>query len=116
MLLGKDNRKRWSDLDILIMQAYQIVQDEKCSQCGWPRWICQSDDPKLQVRVKEYHCYAKQELEKHAEGNREKAEKGVSTYPEWYHLDGRPLIEFRAEYLEETTREALDGILHDDQD
>lgn len=116
MLLGADNRKKWSHLDILVMQAYQTVQDEKCSQCGYPRWICQSDDPKLQVRVNEYHCYGKQELEKYDEAHREDGQKGVSTYPEWYHLDGEPLINFRDLYYEQQAREAASEAAEEDQD
>src|SRR5690606_2250989 len=36
MILGADNRKAYSDMDVLLLQAYQTIQNEKCPQHGGP--------------------------------------------------------------------------------
>lgn len=100
MILGEDNRKAWSHLDVLVMQAYQIVKDEQCSQCGLPRWLCRNEDPRLQVKLKDDDCYASQQVKEH-DKNRKEGDEGGSVYPEFYALDSTPLIEFRALYYEQ---------------
>ena len=108
MILGADNRKRWSSLDVMILQAYQIMEDERCAQHGGPAWLCDHSDPKLQVRIKESSCYAKRELEIAEDARKDKDDKGVVLVPEFYDLDGRPLESFRATYRAEKMREALE--------
>lgn len=112
MLLGADNRKRWSKLDVLVMQAYQIVEEERCSQCGLPRYLCHSDDPRLQVRIKEDSCYAKQEVDKYEEGRKEGSKSG-SAYPEFYTTDGTPLTDFRALYYKQLSDERAEALGED---
>ncbi|WP_217182694.1 hypothetical protein [Streptomyces sp. AC495_CC817] len=105
MILGEDNRKAWSHLDVLAMQAFQIIEDERCGQCGLPRWLCKNDDPRLQVRIKVDSCYAKQELDKFEE-ERKKGDSGGLAYPEFYTKpDNIPLHEFRALYYEQLAAE-----------
>lgn len=105
MILGADNRKKWSEQDVLIMQAYQIWQSEKCSQHGGPVWLCDNEDSKLQVRVNEVSCYAKQELELAEESRKDDDKKGVVLVPEFYDLGGRDLVEFRDLYRQQKARE-----------
>ena len=104
MILGEDNRKAWSTLDVLIMQAYQTVQDERCGQCGLPRWLCHNSDPRLQVRIKQDDCYATSEVKKH-DKKRKEDDEGGSSYPEFYTLGGDNLVEFRALYYEQLASE-----------
>lgn len=101
MILGEDNRKAWSPLDVLVMQAYQIIEDERCGQCGLPRWLCKNADPRLQVRVKIDDCYASQEVKKEEERRSKDDDKSGVAYPEFYAIDGTPLHEFRALYYEQ---------------
>lgn len=109
MILGEDNRKAWSELDVLIMQAYQIVEDERCSQCGLPRWLCHNSDPRLQVRMKQDFCYAASEA-KEAEKRRKDDDEGGSFYPEFYVVQGdTPLIDFRKSYYEDLAAERAES-------
>lgn len=108
MILGADSRKKWSDLDVMVMQAYQIMESERCSQCGGPRWLCDSDDPALRTRIKESQCDAKRELEKAEETRKDGDNKGITLYPEFWTADGRDLVEFRALYREQVAREAAE--------
>lgn len=105
MILGLDNRKKWSELDVLIMAAYKALQSERCNQCGLYRWICQNEDPKLQVKVKEDYCFVKAEIEKHDEGVKEKP-KGTILQPEMFHLADLPLHKLRDSYHEQLRVEA----------
>lgn len=100
MILGEDNRKRWSDIDVLIMNAYEAYEAERCSVCGRAIWLCRNDDPRLHVRVMEVHCYAKQELDAYDERHKDKKQPGISTYPEFYTRDDTPLIDFRERYYQ----------------
>lgn len=113
MILGEDNRKRWSDLDVLIMQAYQILEDERCGQCGLPRWICHNEDPKLQVRVLEDYCFVRAEIEQRDEDTKEKP-KGTVLYPEMYHRDNLPLHKLRESYYEQRAAEAAQAVEEQD--
>lgn len=58
MILGKDSRKPWSDMDILLATAYQTLENERCSQCGLYVWICHSEDREMQFEVEEDSCEA----------------------------------------------------------
>lgn len=108
MILGSDNRKKWSSLDILLNLAYQTLQAERCGQCGNYRWICQNSDPKLNVRIKDDYCFVKAELEKEDESRKEKA-KGTQLIPEMYHRDDLPLHQLRDSYREQQEEEALEN-------
>ncbi|MFT4258047.1 hypothetical protein [Microbacterium sp.] len=114
MILGGDNRKKWSNLDVLVMQAYQIVKDERCSQCGVPRWLCRNSDPRIQVRVKVDECYAKQEIDKFEERRRKDDDKSGIAYPEFYTTDGTPLHEFRRAYYEQLAAERAEDAEEND--
>lgn len=115
MILGEDNRKPWSHLDVLIMQAYQIIEDERCSQCGAPRWLCRNEDPRLQVKIKVDDCYAKQEISKFEDSRKDKDKGGVA-YPEFYTTDGTPLEDFRALYYKQLAEERAEERDEDQDD
>ncbi|MDL5351102.1 hypothetical protein [Microbacterium sp. zg-YB36] len=110
MILGADNRKKWSKQDVLVMQAYQMVQDERCTQCGLPRWLCHNKDARLQVRIKEDECWVKPELKAHEE-SRSKDDNfiGGTAYPEVYDRRGAPLHTFRASYYKQLAEEREDA-------
>lgn len=108
MILGADNRKPWSKMDVLIAQAYQTIQDEKCGQHGGPRWMCDHEDQSLDLKIEEQHCYAKQELQKEEEGRKDKEEPGVVLYPRFYSRAGRDLSTYRTSYYEQKAREAAE--------
>jgi hypothetical protein len=107
MILGLDNRKKWSKLDVIVMQAYQGLQDERCGQCGLPRYICHNSDSRLQVRIKEDKCWVKPEISAH-EKRRSKDDdfEGGTAYPEVYSRDETPLHKFREPYYAALAAEA----------
>lgn len=79
---------------MLIAEAYQILESERCSQCGYPRWICHNDDGDIGVDVTEDICYVKRELEN---VDREKtsqkgyvAPAGVKAAPKVHRFSGKP--------------------------
>ena len=100
MILGADNREAWSREDVVLMTAYQILEDERCSKCGLFIWQCQSDDMQLDVKVREHYCFVDAELEKARERHSKSKDpkKGVTFYPEPERRDGKPLNSMRAAY------------------
>lgn len=108
MVIGADSRKKWDDLDILIMSAYQVIKDEECGQCGMPRWLCHNSDPKLQVRVKYDECVAKRAIDDARESRKDSDKDPGVAYPEFYDLDERPLESFRDLYYEQLAEEAAE--------
>ncbi|MBT2484855.1 MULTISPECIES: hypothetical protein [unclassified Microbacterium] len=114
MILGEDNRKPWSHLDVLIMQAYQIVKDEQCSQCGLPRWLCRNSDPRLQVKVKFDDCYASNEVKKEEKKHVNDDSKSGVAYPEFYSTDDTPLSDFRSLYYEQLAAERAEEVEDED--
>lgn len=60
----------------MLLEAYQILQDETCSQCGNPIWICQNEfSDNVGFKIKTIKCFAKAELEKHQERQQKKDTK-----------------------------------------
>lgn len=58
LILGKDSRKRWTRIDITFAKAYQRFLNELCSQCGLPKYICHSDDNRIQFKLATDECAA----------------------------------------------------------
>lgn len=56
----------WTTLDFQLLEAYQIIQDEKCPQCGNPVWLCRSADKYTEWTIKEDICYASRAKEQKA--------------------------------------------------
>lgn len=113
MILGKDNRKRWSSLDVLIMLAYKIYLREKCPNCGYPTWICNSEDSVLIARKKTVKCWVSREVDDWREGMKE-GDDAKYIRPEVYSRDGRALWEFREPYYEELARQRAEEAEEDD--
>jgi len=108
MILGADNRKAYSDMDVLLLQAYQTIQNEKCPQHGGPRWMCDHTDQSLRLRIDDDYCYVKAELEEREKSRAKKDEPGVMLRPVFYSADGRDLSTYRATYYEQKAREAAE--------
>lgn len=63
MILHTQPNKPWTEYDFLLLEANQILEMEKCPQCGLPKWICHNDDGDLDFRVRKDVCYAMREVE-----------------------------------------------------
>lgn len=90
MVLRVQPNRDWDDLDFKLLEAYQIMQDEQCPQCGHPIWLCRSSSNDIEWTVESSICYASKRLEEHRESKKgskatkatadERAEWGVSRY------------------------------------
>lgn len=58
MVFYTQPNEEWSDLDFKLTEAYQILQDETCPQCGNPIWLCRSTDNRVEWSVNKSVCYA----------------------------------------------------------
>ncbi len=53
----------WTKLDYLLQEAYHTMDQEICSICHNPIWLCHSTDNRIEFKVTTRTCYAKAELE-----------------------------------------------------
>lgn len=52
----------WEPFDFLLLEAYQILQDETCPKCGHFVWLCRSDNNRLDFVVRSDVCAADRKL------------------------------------------------------
>jgi hypothetical protein len=113
IVYGKSANQDWDALDRALIEAYQILEDERCPECGQPTWICRNDDPNIQFEIKKDVCYAKRALEeknadlkdiKNAKDRaKAKASWGAIEYPTPFTLDESPLPT-RKEYYDRVAK------------
>lgn len=115
LVLGKDSRRRWNRWDFLLAKAYQRFLNELCSQCGLPKYICHTDDNRIQFKPTQDHCASTAVAEK-AQAEMQKKDRpsyGVRVFGEPYIVDtpeaeGMEFSDFRRPYLlEEAKRRGL---------
>ena len=108
MITGADSRKKWSLWDRLIMEAYQIVENEKCDRCGLPRWICHNESNEIQYHIVRDECSTTATIERQSEDDEKNKYKahGEQLSAEPYSVEGKPLIEYRDTYYEQLAAEA----------
>lgn len=58
MVFYEQPKQDWTHLDFRLLEAYQMLQDETCPQCGQPSWLCRSSDDRISWRVNESVCHA----------------------------------------------------------
>lgn len=76
MLFHEQPDMPWTKFDFLLLEAYQILQDETCSMCGNPIWICRNEYANnVGFKIKSAKCFAKAELDKHNERQEKKKSK-----------------------------------------
>ena len=56
LILGRDSRKGWTATDIVLAKAYQRFLSELCPQCGLPKYICHTDDERIQFKLGRDEC------------------------------------------------------------
>lgn len=54
----------WEPFDFLLLEAYQILQDETCPKCGHFVWLCRSNNNRLDFQVRTDTCAADKKLKK----------------------------------------------------
>lgn len=63
MLFHSQPTSPWEPFDFKLIEAYQIMQDELCPNCGQPVWLCRSDDERIEWKIKSGVCYASKALD-----------------------------------------------------
>lgn len=76
MIFYEQPTDKWTRFDFLLLEAYQILQDETCPQCGQPVWICRSDSSDVNVKVRTATCNVTAEVEKKRKAMEKKAQNG----------------------------------------
>lgn len=88
MLFHEQPTDPWNAYDFKLLEAYQILMDETCPQCGNPVWLCRSDSPNVGFRAYETVCHATKERLRREDSKKprnerasreERAEWGVTT-------------------------------------
>lgn len=64
MIFYEQPNEKWTRFDFLLLEAYQILQDETCPQCGQPVWLCRSTDSNVNIKVRKATCFVTAEVEK----------------------------------------------------
>jgi len=116
MLFHEQPNLEWTKFDFLLLEAYQILQDETCQQCGNPIWICRNEfADNVGFKIKSSKCFAKAELEMYQEREEKKKSKrkkyGEQEYILAYTYDGSDLPSRMSYYnamAEQATKEAAE--------
>lgn len=119
LILGKDSKRPWGKWDILLAKAYQRFLNEICQQCGLPKYICHSEDNRIQFKLVEDECAATARSERAQEAlvDAKKKSFGVKLYGEPYLMPeaveaGLEFSDFRKPWLVETAKKR--GLLPDE--
>lgn len=81
LLLNKQPFSKWSDLDRLLLQAYQIYEDEISKNSGLPFWLTRNIDPEIILTVEERDDIADKLLADWDEKNSgKKGKRGTTRY------------------------------------
>lgn len=120
LILGRDSRRRWGKWDIVLAKAYQRYLAELCPQCGLPKYICHTDDNRIQFKVARDQCASAAVAEKaqHDASKRTHPEFGVRMYGEPFLTPdaveaGMEFSDFRRPYMIDQARRR--GLLPEEQ-
>lgn len=95
MLFHEQPSDPWIDFDFMLLEAYQMLQEETCGECGSPIWICRNEEAShIGFKVKTTTCFAKAEMDRWQEAQEKKSSKrapGELPYVVPYSYDGTPL-------------------------
>src|SRR5690349_3704515 len=90
MIFHEQPTDPWVPFDFILLEAYQMLQDEICPKCGHPVWLCRSDSPNVQFKVRSAVCNAERELRivedhKRPDKEREKDKKVRASWGEFFY-------------------------------
>lgn len=100
MLFQEDPGKPWRRHDFLLVEALQIMEQERCGQCGLPIWMCHDETGAAQFSIDEDHCVVKRDIDLRYERDSKKDIKthGVAFLPRPFFVDGKSWVEVRDSY------------------
>jgi hypothetical protein len=76
MLFQEQPSEPWNSFDFMLVEALEILENETCTECGNPIWVCRNDSAaNVGFKVKITKCYAKAELDKWREQQDKKKAK-----------------------------------------
>lgn len=111
LVLGKDSKKGWNRWDIVLAKAYQRFLNELCQQCNGPKYICHTDDNRIQYKDARDECASaavseriQRDIAKAAEKHPNSIRFGTRVYAEPFLTedaiaDGLEFSDFRRPYL-----------------
>jgi hypothetical protein len=96
MIFHEQPMDSWNKFDFLLLEAYQMLEDETCNECGSPIWICRNEEAaNVGFKVKIAKCFAKAELDRWHEQQEKKKSKqknhGEYPYAVAYTYDDGPM-------------------------
>lgn len=95
MLFYEQPDEPWIEFDFMLIEAFQMLEDETCSECGNPIWVCRNDSAtNVGFKIKTTVCYAKAELDKwrdKQDKKKAKAKPGELPYIVAYTYDDGPM-------------------------
>jgi hypothetical protein len=62
MIFQEQPTEAWVPFDFMLLEAYQMLQDETCPKCGQPVWLCRTSSPNVEFKVRSAICYAERAL------------------------------------------------------
>ena len=84
MIFHEQPTDPWLPFDFKLLEAYQMLQDETCPQCGHPIWLCRSTSNNVAFKVQTATCYADRALKEAEDSKKPKKEKAdKATRSEW---------------------------------
>lgn len=87
MIFHEQPTDKWTRYDFLLIEAIQVLQDETCPMCGQPIWLCRSDDPNVNIKIRKAKCNVTAEVDK-KRAKDEKSKKSLGPGETYY-----PIIE-----------------------
>lgn len=96
MIFHEQPTEPWTRFDFNLLEAYQILQDETCNQCGNPIWLCRSTNNDIQFKMEKTVCHATATEEKWVKRKKTskkdwEPEPGTTYYPVPYTISKEPL-------------------------
>jgi hypothetical protein len=96
MIFYEQPTEPWTQFDFMLIEAYQILQEETCGECGNPIWVCRNEEADwIGFKVQSTVCFAKEEMDKwkaiQEKKKNQKAKPGVINYPVAFSYDDRPM-------------------------
>lgn len=79
MIFHEQPTAPWKPFDFKLLEAYQILQDEMCPQCGHPIWLCRSSSNTVEFKVGTSYCAAERRLREFEDSKKPIKERASKT-------------------------------------
>ena len=100
MIFHEQPTDPWVEVDFKLLEAYQIIEQETCSSCGQPIWLCRSEDQRLGFELHTSTCYGDKKIKEWSEKQSKKKKTSYGELP-WlkpyitcFDEDGKPYSDY----------------------